>query len=174
MPAHARVESGVIRTKAGVARGPDGAAIGGVIVAIGGPSTQQVERMPAVVIEDRRQFKAGQGAFPWAVEDTRDYHFVALIEIRHSAIRTQVQVVLRSVVAVEIRGCVDGFAVGVIRHERGGLAELLLDFDNAALIKGGPRRSVLVVLDNKRVVETIPGIGSLGYVAFGRGLVKGV
>jgi len=39
----------------------------------------------------------------------------------------------------------DGLAEGVIRHDRGRFVELLLDFDNAALIKRRRRRSVLVV-----------------------------
>src|SRR5208283_238147 len=168
MPAQARVETGVIRSKTRVARSTDGAAIGGVIVAIGGLSTQQIKRMPAVVIENRRHLEAGQSAPPGAVEDSRDDHFVSLIEVGSSAFRTHVQVVLRSVVAVEIRGGVDGVAVGVIRHDRGGLVELLLDLDNAALIKGGPRRSVLIVLGNERAVETT-AVGAGWY-----GLVKGV
>jgi len=104
--------------------------------------------MPAVVIQNRRHFEARPGSSPWAVEHARDYHFLPFIEIRDRTIRIRVQVVLRSVVAVEVRGGVDGLAEGVIRHDRGRFVELLLDFDNAALIKGGRRRSVLVVLRN--------------------------
>src|SRR5579859_5187631 len=55
--AHVKVHE--VRTQTGVARSADGTVIGGVAVAIQISAGQKVERMSAVVAENRRQLEAG-------------------------------------------------------------------------------------------------------------------
>src|SRR5579864_2368873 len=58
LPSQARVEIVIVGTKTGVARRADGALICGVIIAIDLSPGEQIEGMPAVVNEDRRQLKS--------------------------------------------------------------------------------------------------------------------
>src|SRR5258708_25926 len=129
LPTQAHIETDVARAKPGVATGSDRTLIGGVIVAVHLTSSQQVERMSAVIGKSRRQLKARKGwILPRAVKHSGHYDFMALIEFRKSAIRAQVRRILRSIIAVEIRRGVEALAKSVVAQQSKVIAEALLEF----------------------------------------------
>jgi len=81
LPAQAHVEVNVVWTEAGVARGSNGTFVGNVVVSVDGPTRQQIERMAAVVLENRRELEAGQdSAFPGAVNHSGEHDFVPFVK----------------------------------------------------------------------------------------------
>ncbi len=119
LPGQAGVEVVIIRAEPGVARRPDGPFIRRVIVAVDFSSGEQIERMSAVVTENWRQLEPRQyGLFPGTIEYARDHHLVPLIKFGETAVEVDIRRILRPVVAIEIRRCVEGFTVGVIPKER--------------------------------------------------------
>src|ERR1700733_1785230 len=78
-----------------------------------------------------------------------------LIKFGETAVQVDIGWILRSIVAVEIRRRVEGLAVSVIPEQRKMIAEALLDFQNAALVKSVRLRAVGVVLDHQRIHEAV-------------------
>src|SRR5580658_3616694 len=154
LPGQARVEVNIVGAEASVARIADGTLVGDVIIAIDRAACEQIERMTAVVLENRRKLKTGQeSVLPRAVDHPGQNHFVAFIEFRERALRVQVRGILRTEVGVEIGAGVEGFAVGVISEEREIVVEAFVDFDNAAFVEARRGGSVLVILNDQRIYK---------------------
>jgi hypothetical protein len=72
---------------------------------------------------------------PRALNDCRNYYLVPLIKIRQRPLGCEVHLVERGVIAVEIRGIVDGLAVGVIRKQAEAIAKTLSNFHDTTVSK---------------------------------------
>ena len=154
LPAKAHVEVDITRTEARISIRTNRTLIGGVIVPVYLSTGVEVERMSAVVLEDRRQLEALEdGLLPRTVQHRSHHHFVPLVERRNSAIEVQVCRILRTEVGVEIGSGVDGFAVGVICEEREIVAQALRHLQNPTFIQTRRCGCVLVVLNHKRIYE---------------------
>src|SRR5258708_33852280 len=77
-----------------------------------------------------------EGILPRAFNDAGQHDFMALIEFRKAAIGAEVGRILRSIIAVEIRGGVKAFAKGVVAKQGEVIAEALLEFQNSGLRNG--------------------------------------
>src|SRR5260370_4476761 len=163
LPSQAHIEIDVVRAKSRVTAGSDRTFVGGVIVAVHLASRQQVERMSTVVGKNRSQLKAGkQGILPGSFNYAGRNDFMALIEFRKRAIGTEVSRILRSKIAVKISTRVEAFAKSVVAKQGEVIAEALLDFQNSGLVNGRTSRSVLIVLNDKRIHKASEGIGVAG------------
>src|SRR6476646_1938050 len=112
--------------------------------------------MPAVIADDGCELKARKdGIFPRAVEDGSQNEFVALVEVRKTAFGSEIGVVYRAKVAVEVRGGIKRLAVGVIADEREIVAEALLDLNDATLVESRCLRAVLICLENRRIHKAL-------------------
>src|SRR6185437_8587220 len=112
--------------------------------------------MPAVIADDGGDLKARKdGIFPRAIEDGSENEFVALVEVRKTAIGAEISVVYRAKVAIEVRGSVKRLAVGVVANKREIVAEALLDLNDAAFVESGSLRAVLIRLENPRIHKAL-------------------
>src|ERR1700684_1880265 len=109
--------------------------------------------MSAVILEDRRKRAAGKPPSPRAIEDTGDYHFVPLVELRKRSIQAEVRRILWAVIGVEVGGCIKSFAVRVVSENREVIAEAFFHFYNQSFVKSRSSRGVLVILSNERIHE---------------------
>src|SRR5215472_14519302 len=105
LPAQARVEIHIIRSKASVAGSADRTLVGRVIVSIHFSTGQQVKRMSAVIGKNRSQLEASYDAsLPWTIKHAGNDNLVTLIEFRQATVEAKVRRILWSIVTVEIRG----------------------------------------------------------------------
>src|SRR6266851_3700724 len=111
-------------------------------IAVNVSSYQEVKGSGAVAPHDGGQREARENvrckadifsALPGTFEEPCNYYFVPLIEFRKSAFTRQVRLIKCFVVAVPIRGVVQSFAVCITRHQTEGVAEALVNFENARL-----------------------------------------
>ena len=85
---------------------------------------------------------------------------VTLIERRKSALGSQIGIVHRPKVAVEIGGVVGGPAPSVVAKQREVIAEAFLNFENASVVEGRSCGRVLVCLQNQGFGEAGEDNGS--------------
>src|SRR5215469_3977392 len=118
LPAQAHVEVGITRPQAGIAPSANWTFVGCVVVAVDLAPGEQVKGMTAVVGENWRQLETAHDlSLPRAVEYAGNYHLVALVKLRETAVEAQVRRILRPVVAVEVRGSVEALAESVVSQE---------------------------------------------------------
>src|SRR5207244_2764218 len=111
--------------------------VGGVVIAIGVGARQEIERIAAVIVDDRREFEALQDTVvPGAFEYARCDELVSFVKIRESAVGGEIGFVLGSEVTIEIGGGVPGLAVGVVNHGHKVMAETLLHLEGDTLVQG--------------------------------------
>src|SRR5260370_8065278 len=95
-------------------------------------SRQQIKRVPAVVTDNGRELETGKDCIlPGAVQNAGKHYFVPLVEVRKRAFRSQVGLVLRREIAVEVAGGVECLAERLIPEERQCVAQALLNFHYA-------------------------------------------
>ena len=119
-----------VRADPAVARGAGRTIVGEVVVPIDIGACQQIEGMSAVIGEDGRQLKTRQKrSTPRAVHNSCQDPFMPLIEIGERSLCTQIYFIKGGVVAIEICGVVNGFAIGVICQQCEVIAEPFLDLE---------------------------------------------
>ena len=153
--AEAQVKVRVARTDSRVPSGARRPVIGEMTIAVDVRSGQKIERMAAVVAEDRCQLEAAEDLrlLQGTLKDSGNHDLVALIEIRQGIIAAQAGGIKRRIVAVKVGRVVGCAAVSVIRQDREVVGEVLLEFKKAALVQRRSSGTVDVVLqDNVRGV----------------------
>src|SRR5260370_41606717 len=129
-----------------------------MVITIDIRSSEQIERMRAVVADNRLNRESAENAvrqvsavvLPRSLKDASHHQLVALIKIGNRALGAQAaDLVSRRVVAVEIRRCIYPFAVGVIRHHGEVMTEAFLDFQNTAVVIRRTQRGVAAILQNR-------------------------
>src|SRR5712671_1102195 len=94
------------------------------------------------------------------MNDGGEDKLVSLVKLGKTPFSAKVGVVGGTKVAVEVRGGVESFAIGVIRDQREIVAKALLNFENSAFVESGGFRAVLVCLENRGVYKALQNQGS--------------
>src|SRR5260370_6801805 len=117
-------------------------------------SRQQIKRVPAVVTDNGRELETGKDCIlPGASQNAGKHYFVPLVEVRKRAYRSQVGLVLRREIAVEVAGGVECLAERVIPEEREVVAEALVDFQDGPVVKSRRYGRILVALKKEAVCK---------------------
>src|SRR6266446_10944000 len=159
LTAQTQIERDIVWTDTGVAPRSWRAVIRAVPVIIHVRSSQQVERMRAVVTNDRRHLKISEdGVLPGTLKHPRKHDLVPLIKSRKAAFCGKVGLICRTIIAVEIRHLVDRLTVGVAPEQGEVLTHALLNLECSPLVNGSSKGRVLVVLEKQGIHKAIDDV----------------
>src|SRR5579862_1014421 len=135
-PAQTHIKINVVGAQTGVAWRADRAFIRRVVVSVHFRSREQIERMSAVVVEDRRKLESSKNRIlPWAVKHPGDDNLVPLVEFRERPIKTEIRWILRTVIGVVVGGCIESLTESVVAEQCEVIAEPFFHFHNQPLIE---------------------------------------